>query len=185
MTIKVNLVSPSTSEMFNVHFSTKQMLFDRNLKDEIQTHILLILRSISFNKYTKQVQQTDDELYQWKLQRRTVYKVTQKIQHSAATVIISQFSNQMKWEPTSVAAARVSIQKQSQINWVLEKTIKQCCEKKLCIHCGVSEHFKSNCLYYSVQWPITFTIIANTTTTVPETIICESDVMKVNDLKKE
>ena len=28
-------------------------------------------------------------------------------------------------------------------------------------------------------------IIANITTTVPETIICESNVMKINDLKKE
>ena len=29
------------------------------------------------------------------------------------------------------------------------------------------------------------TIIVNTTTTVPETVICESDVMKVSNLKKK
>ena len=145
----MNLVSPSTPEMSDVHFNTKQILFNRNLKNEIQTYILLVPRSILFDEYAKQVQQTDNKLYQWKLQRRAVYGVTQKIQHSAVTVTTSQSSDQMEWEPTSVTAARVSTWKQPWANWVSEEAIKQCCEKKLCIHCGVSEHFKSNCSYCS------------------------------------
>ena len=65
--MKANLVSPLMFEMPDVHFSTKWMLFNRGLKDEIQTHILLIPKSTPFNKYIKQVQQADNELYQWKL----------------------------------------------------------------------------------------------------------------------
>ena len=64
LTMKANLVSPSTSEMFDIHLSTKHMLFNRDLKNEIQIHVLLILRNILFNKYVKQIQQADDELYQ-------------------------------------------------------------------------------------------------------------------------
>ena len=64
LTMKVNLVNLSTPEMSDVHFDTKWMLFNRNLKNEIQTHILLILKSISFNKYIKQMQQADNKLYQ-------------------------------------------------------------------------------------------------------------------------
>ena len=110
----------------------------------------------------------------------------QKTQHSAVTVTAPQSSDWMEWEPTSVAAARASIWKQSWANWISEKAIKQYCEKKLCICCEASEHFKSNCPYCSVQWPMTSTTIANiTTTTVSETVICEPDVMKVNGLKKE
>ena len=60
----MNLVSPSTSKMLDIHFGTKQILFNRDLKNEIQTHILLILKSILFNEYIKQMQQTDNELYQ-------------------------------------------------------------------------------------------------------------------------
>ena len=39
---------------------------------------------------------------------KTVYKITQKTQHSAVTVTASQFSDQMEWELTSVAAAKAS-----------------------------------------------------------------------------
>ena len=35
LTIKTNLISLSTSEMSDVHFNTKQMLFNRDLKNEI------------------------------------------------------------------------------------------------------------------------------------------------------
>ena len=51
------------SEMFNVHFDIKQILFNKDLKNEIQTHVLLISKSILFNEYTKQMQQADNELY--------------------------------------------------------------------------------------------------------------------------
>ena len=61
--MKANLVSPSTSGMSDVHFNIKQMLFNRDLKNKIQTHILLVLRNTLFNEYTKQMQQTDDKLY--------------------------------------------------------------------------------------------------------------------------
>ena len=40
------------------------MLFNRDLKNEIQIHVLLVLKSISFDEYTKQMQQADNELYQ-------------------------------------------------------------------------------------------------------------------------
>ena len=95
--------------MSNVHFDIKWMLFNRDLKNEIWIYVLLVSKSTLFNEYAKQMQQTNDELYQWKLQRRVVYKVTQKIQHPAVTVIISQFSNWMKWEFTSVTAVKASI----------------------------------------------------------------------------
>ena len=101
------------SEMFDIHFNIKWMLFNRDLKNEIWIHILLILKSILFNEYTKQIQQTNDELYQWKLQKKAVYKITQKTQHLAVIITAPQFSDWMKWEPTSVTAARVSIWKQS------------------------------------------------------------------------
>ena len=61
--MKANLISLSTPEMSDVHFSTKQILFNRDLKNEIQIYVLLILKSTSFNEYTKQMQQADDELY--------------------------------------------------------------------------------------------------------------------------
>ena len=67
LAMKANLVSPSTPEMSDVHFDMKQMLFNRDLKNEIQTHVLLVSRSTLFDEYTKQMQQTDNELYQWKL----------------------------------------------------------------------------------------------------------------------
>ena len=86
LTIKANLISSSTPEMLDVHFDTKQILFNKSLKNEIWTYVLLVSRSILFDEYIKQVQQTDNELYQWKLQRRAVYEGTQKIQHSAVTV---------------------------------------------------------------------------------------------------
>ena len=54
--MKMNLVSLSTPEMSDVYFGTKWMLFNRNLKNEIQTYILLVLRSILFDEYIKQVQ---------------------------------------------------------------------------------------------------------------------------------
>ena len=79
----------------------------------------------------------------------------------------------------------MSIQKQSQANWVSEETIKQHHEKKLCIYYEISEHFKSNYPYCFTQQFIISIIIINTTTIVSETIICESDVMKINNLKKE
>ena len=91
----------------------------------------------------------------------------------------------MEWEFISVTAARASIWKQSQINWVSEKAIKQHYEKKLCIHYEVFKHFKSNCLYHSVQQLMTLIIIANIIITVSETVTHESDVMKVSDLEKE
>ena len=91
----------------------------------------------------------------------------------------------MEWESINVAAAKMSIQKQPQTNWVSKEAIKQCCEKKLCICCEASEHFKSNCLYCPAQWLMISIIIVNITTTVPETVTCESDVMKVNDSEKE
>ena len=62
--MKVNLINPSTSEMSDVHFGMKWMLFNRGLKNEIQTHILLVLKSTPFDEYTKQMQQADNELYQ-------------------------------------------------------------------------------------------------------------------------
>ena len=77
--MKANLISPSIPEMSDIHFGMKQMLFNRDLKNEIQTHILLVLKSTSFDEYTKQMQQTDNKLYQWKLQRKAVHKETQKI----------------------------------------------------------------------------------------------------------
>ena len=116
LTMKVNLISPLMSEMSDIHFGIKQMLFNRNLKDEIWTHVLLISRSTLFDEYTKQVQQTDNELYWWKLQRRAVHEGTQKTQYSAVTVTVSQSSDQMEWEPTSVTAVRASTWKQSWIN---------------------------------------------------------------------
>ena len=61
--MKANLVSLSISETPDIHFGTKHMLFNKGLKDEIQTHILLILKNILFNKYVKQMQQADNELY--------------------------------------------------------------------------------------------------------------------------
>ena len=76
LVMEVNLVNPSMPEMPDIHLGTKQMLFDRDLKDEIWTHVLLVSRSTLFDEYTKQVQQADDELYQWKLQRRAVYGET-------------------------------------------------------------------------------------------------------------
>ena len=94
-------------------------------------------------------------------------------------------SDQMEWESTSVAAARASTQKQSSANWVSEEMIKQYHEKKLCIHCGTSEHFRNNCLYHSVQQSMTSITIANTTTTTSEIITHKSDVRKVSDLKKK
>ena len=183
--MKANLISLSIFEIFDVHFNMKQMLFNKGLKNEIQTHILLVLKSTSFNEYTKQMQQADNELYWWKLQRRAVHRGTQKTQHSVVTVTAPQSSDQIEWEPTNVAAARVSTWKQPQANWVLEEAIKQCCKKKLCIHCGASEHFKSNCSYHSVQWFMTSTIIANITIIVSEIMICELDVMEISDLKKK
>ena len=54
--MKVNLISPPTFEMFDIHFGIKWMLFDRDLKNKIQTHVLLVLKSILFDEYTKQVQ---------------------------------------------------------------------------------------------------------------------------------
>ena len=185
LTMKVNLISLSMSEMLDIHFDMKQMLFNRDLKNEIWIYVLLVSRSISFNEYTKQVQQANNELYQWKLQRRAVHEGTQKTQHSAVTVTAPQSSDQMKWEPTSVTAAKASTQKQSQTNWVSEEAIKQYYEKKLCIHYKASEHFKSNCPYHPVQQPTTSTIIANIITTVLETVTHKSDVMKINDLEKE
>ena len=61
--IEVNLVSLSTSEISDVHFNMKWMLFNRDLKNEIWIHVLLILKNILFDKYIKQMQQTNDELY--------------------------------------------------------------------------------------------------------------------------
>ena len=63
LTMKMNLISPSMSEMLDVHLGTKQMLFNRDLKDEIWTYVLLISKSILFDEYAKQMQQADDELY--------------------------------------------------------------------------------------------------------------------------
>ena len=93
MIIKANLVSLSIFEMSDVYFDIKQILFNRDLKNEIQIYILLVLKSILFDEYTKQIQQTNNELYQWKFQRRAVYKETQKTQHSAVTVTAPQSSN--------------------------------------------------------------------------------------------
>ena len=172
--------------MLDVHFNTKQMLFNKSLKNKIQTYVLLIPKSTLFNEYTKQMQQADNKLYQWKLQRRAVYEVTQKIQHSAVTVTASQSLNWMEWKSTSVAAAKASTQKQSQANWVSEEAIKQHYEKKFCIHYEVSEHFRNNCLYHSAQQLTTSTIIANTTTiTASELTTYELDIKKVNDSEKE
>ena len=61
--MKVNLVSSPTSRMPDVHLSIKCMLFNRGLKDEIQTHVLLISKSTLFDEYVKQMQQANDELY--------------------------------------------------------------------------------------------------------------------------
>ena len=61
--MKANLISSSTFKMSDVHLNTKQMLFNRDLKNEIQTYILLVLKSTLFDKYIKQVQQIDNELY--------------------------------------------------------------------------------------------------------------------------
>ena len=61
--MEANLVSFPTSGMPDIYLDTKQMLFNKDLKNEIQTHILLISRSTPFDEYIKQVQQTDDELY--------------------------------------------------------------------------------------------------------------------------
>ena len=122
--IKANLVSSLMSETSDVHFGMKQILFNRNLKNEIWTHILLISKSTPFNEYTKQVQQTDNELYQWKLQKRAVYEITQKTQHLIITVTAPQSSDWMEWEPISVAAAKVSSWKQSWANWISKEAIK-------------------------------------------------------------
>ena len=138
-----------------------------------------------FDEYIKQMQQINNELYQWKLQRKAVHRVTQKIQHSAVTVTAPQSSDWMKWELTSVATVKVSTWKQSWANWISEEAIKQHCEKKLCIYCEASEYFKSNCSYYSVQWLMISTIIANIIITVSEIIICKSNVIKISDLKKK
>ena len=62
--IKVNLISLSISEISDIHFGTKQMLFNRGLKNEIWIYVLLISRSTLFNEYIKQMQQADNELYQ-------------------------------------------------------------------------------------------------------------------------
>ena len=59
----MNLINSLTFEMSDIHFDMKWILFNRGLKDEIQIYILLILRSILFDEYTKQVQQADDKLY--------------------------------------------------------------------------------------------------------------------------
>ena len=53
LTMKTNLINPPTSEMSDIHFGTKQILFNRNLKNEIQTYILLILKNILFDEYIK------------------------------------------------------------------------------------------------------------------------------------
>ena len=79
MIIKVNLVSLSMFEMPDVHFDTKWILFNKGLKNEIWTYVLLVLKNTLFNEYTKQMQQTDNELYQWNLQRKAVYEGIQKI----------------------------------------------------------------------------------------------------------
>ena len=93
LAIETNLVSFSMPEMSDVHFGTKQMLFNKNLKNKIWTYILLVSKSTSFNEYTKQMQQADNELYQWKFQRRVVHEGTQKTQHSAVTVTAPQSSD--------------------------------------------------------------------------------------------
>ena len=49
--------------MSDIHLDTKQMLFNRGLKNEIWIYILLVSKSTLFDKYIKQVQQADDELY--------------------------------------------------------------------------------------------------------------------------
>ena len=51
--IKMNLVSLSMFRMFDVHFDMKQILFNRNLKNEIWIHVLLVLRSTLFDEYIK------------------------------------------------------------------------------------------------------------------------------------
>ena len=112
LAMKMNLVSPLMPEMPDVHLGTKHMLFNRGLKDEIWTYVLLVSRSTLFDEYVKQVQQVDNELYQWNLQKRTVYSSTQKTQHPTVTVTGPRSSDQMEWEPTSVAAARASTQKE-------------------------------------------------------------------------
>ena len=53
LTIEVNLVSPSISEMSDIHLDMKCILFNRSLKDEIWIYVLLILKSILFNEYVK------------------------------------------------------------------------------------------------------------------------------------
>ena len=173
------------SEMSDVHLGTKHILFNRGLKNEIQTHVLLVPRSTPFNEYVKQIQQADDELYWWNLQKRTVYSFTQKTQHPTVTVTGPQSSDQMKWESTSIAAAKANTQKQSWANWVSKEVIKQYYEKKLCIHCEASGHFRSNCSYYSAQQPTTPTTVANITTIVSEFILHKPDVKEVNDSEKE
>ena len=53
--MKINLISFSMSEISDIYFNTKQILFNRDLKNEIQTYILLILISTLFNEYIKQI----------------------------------------------------------------------------------------------------------------------------------
>ena len=67
LAMKMNLINLSMFRIPDVHFDMKWILFNRGLKDEIWIHVLLVLRSISFDEYTKQMQQADDELYWWKL----------------------------------------------------------------------------------------------------------------------
>ena len=55
LAMEVNLVSPSTPGMPDIHLGMKCMLFNRGLKDEIRTHVLLVPRSTPFDKYVKQV----------------------------------------------------------------------------------------------------------------------------------
>lgn len=101
------------------------------------------------------------------------------------TVTDSQSSDQMEWEPTSIAAAKASTQKQPQANWVSEEAIRQYYEKKLCIHCEASEHFRNNCPYHPAQQPTTPTTIANITTTVSEPMTHKPDIREVSDSEKE
>ena len=61
--IKIKLINFLIFKMSDIHFDIKQILFNKNLKNEIQIYILLISKSTLFNEYTKQMQQTDNELY--------------------------------------------------------------------------------------------------------------------------
>ena len=63
--------------------------------------------------------------------------------------------------------------------------IKQYHNKKLCIHCEASGHFRNNCSYCSAQQLTTSTIITNTTTTTSELMTHEPDVREVNNSEKE